>query len=140
MSFPLEAELSEGCFFPPLFHAGQHTEYEDGWAASYNTTHPEATKSTDVRKRNYRVSAVTECVNSFGEQKGKKGRSFSIVWGFLVCGFFGFVLTIHKGQEVLHLHSLILVMSYISVSTFLREDGGHHHPFPTGPFLSLQNT
>lgn len=91
MSFPLETELSEGCFFSLLFHAGQHTEYEDGWAASYNTTHPEATKSTDVRKRNYRVSAVTKCVNSFGEQKGKKRRFFLYsvgffgLWGFGVC-------------------------------------------------------
>lgn len=73
-------------------------------------------------------------------RREKREDSFSIVWGFLVCGLLGFVLTIHKGQEVLHPHPLILVMSYISVSTFLPEDGGHHHPFPTGPFLSLQNT
>ena len=73
MSLPLETELRRP-FFSPFFHAGQHTEYEDGWAASYNTTHPEAAKSTDVRKRNYWVSAVTECVNGFGEQNSKKER------------------------------------------------------------------
>lgn len=60
-------------FFSSLFYAGQHTEYEDGWTASYNTTHTEATKSTDVRKGNYWVSAVTKCVVCCSEQKGGEG-------------------------------------------------------------------
>lgn len=61
--------------------------------------------------------------------------------GFLVCFFlFVFVLTIQKGQEMLYLHPLTLIMSFVSVSAFLPGDSGHHQPFPTGTFLSLQNT
>lgn len=74
-------------------------------------------------------------------KRGEKGKilSFSVVWGlgifvwFWVC-FHLFVLTIHKDQEVLCSHSLILIMSCVSVTMFLSEDSGHHY-FPNRNFF-----